>query len=62
MAISSSKFSDLFNSRYLKCLKVLELTPYLLDCTEKIRAYCKNRNYILEKDLPQKAQKAQEKW
>ena len=29
--------------------KVLELTPYLLDCTEKIRAYCKNRNYILEK-------------
>ncbi len=26
--------------------KVLELTPYLLDCAEKIRAYCKNRNYV----------------
>ncbi len=26
--------------------KVLELTPYLLDCTEKIREYCKKRNYI----------------
>lgn len=26
--------------------KVLELTPYLLDCTEKIRAYCKKRNYV----------------
>ncbi len=26
--------------------KVLELTPYLLNCTEKIRAYCKKRNYI----------------
>jgi hypothetical protein len=33
--------------------KVLELTPYLLDCTEKIRAYCKKCNYISGKDLPQ---------
>jgi len=30
--------------------KVLELTPYLLDCTEKISAYCKKCNYISEKD------------
>jgi hypothetical protein len=29
--------------------KVLELTPYLLDCTEKIIAYCKKRKYISEK-------------
>ncbi len=26
--------------------KVLELTPHLLNCVEKIREYCKNRNYI----------------
>ncbi len=26
--------------------KVLELTPYLLNCVEKIRGYCKKRNYI----------------
>ena len=25
--------------------KVLELTPYLLDCTEKIRTYCQEHNY-----------------
>ena len=30
--------------------KVLELTPYLLDCTEKIRAYCKKRNYVSDKE------------
>ncbi len=26
--------------------KVLELTPHLLNCVEKIKEYCKNRNYI----------------
>jgi uncharacterized protein YutE (UPF0331/DUF86 family) len=26
--------------------KVLELAPYLLNCVEKIREYCKKRNYI----------------
>ena len=33
--------------------KVLELTQYLLDCTEKISAYCKKRNYISGNVLPQ---------
>ncbi|MHC4269489.1 MAG: hypothetical protein ACYSTS_13600 [Planctomycetota bacterium] len=28
--------------------KVLELTPYLLNCVERIIVYCKKRNYISE--------------
>ncbi len=34
--------------------KVLEFTPYLFDCTEKVREYCEKRNYISGNVLPQK--------
>lgn len=37
--------------------KVLEMTPYLLDCTGKIRIYCEKHNYISGNVLPQKGTK-----
>lgn len=35
----TEKLNDIFK-------KVLELTPYLLNCVEDVREYCNKRNYI----------------